>query len=255
VIACARTWAATEIPPPLADALAKLPQDYDHWAYTETRNVTDMKGRATETVIRFDPSKPYAEQFTPLKIEGKEPSSRQLEDYRKRGERRGKRIERDEAEGKTPGMRATRLNINGNNISVDLERAVLRPDAPPGALLYDVPLKNDGSSSLPVEKFQLQARLNAGTHALENVTFKLREPLRVKLIANIKSGEASIDFTTIDPKFNSYPTAMTGDAKASILFISIGGKFKNQRTDFQRVKPYSERFGVKIGPTKALDFD
>ena len=28
----------------------------------------------------------------------------------------------------------------------------------------------------------------------------------------------------------------------------------NQRTEFQRVKPYSDRFGVTIGPLKALDF-
>jgi len=27
-----------------------------------------------------------------------------------------------------------------------------------------------------------------------------------------------------------------------------------KRTEFQRVKPYSDKFGVKIGPLKALDF-
>jgi hypothetical protein len=38
------------------------------------------------------------------------------------------------------------------------------------------------------------------------------------------------------------------------MFIPVGGRFGMKRTDFQRVKPYSEKFGVKIGPMKALDF-
>ena len=257
-----RAWAdepttpavASAIPAPLQDALKKLPQDFDHWAYTETRRMTDTKGRVKETIMRFDPSKPYAGQFAPIKIDGKEPTPRQLDDARKRGERRGQRLEREDGKVKPPSDEPPTLNLNGSKVAVDLEHAVRLPDAPAGGLLYEIPLKNDGKSSIPVEKFQLVVRLNAETHALENLALKLRSSFRMKLIANIKSGEANIDFTTIDPKFNNYPTLMSGDALVSVFFISMGGKFENKRTEFQRVKPYSEKFGVKIGPLKALDF-
>ena len=50
------------------------------------------------------------------------------------------------------------------------------------------------------------------------------------------------------------PVAITGDATATILFMKFGGSLDLRRTDFKRVRPYSERFGVKIGPMKALEF-
>ena len=56
------------------------------------------------------------------------------------------------------------------------------------------------------------------------------------------------------PAHDPVPVSATGDASATILFMKFGGGFEVKRTDFVRVKPYSERFGVKIGPMKALDF-
>ena len=47
---------------------------------------------------------------------------------------------------------------------------------------------------------------------------------------------------------------VAGDATATILFMKFGGSLDLRRTDFKRVRPYSERFGVKIGPMKALEF-
>ncbi len=77
---------------------------------------------------------------------------------------------------------------------------------------------------------------------------------RVKLVVKVKTGEASIDFGAVDPARDPIPVQMSGDATATVLFLKFGGSFDVKRTEFQRVKPYSERFGVKIGPMKALDF-
>ena len=44
------------------------------------------------------------------------------------------------------------------------------------------------------------------------------------------------------------------DYSASVLFVKKADSFEATRADFQRVKPYSERFGVKIGPLRALPF-
>ena len=47
---------------------------------------------------------------------------------------------------------------------------------------------------------------------------------------------------------------ISGDADWSILFFSGGASMDLKRTDLRRVKPYAERFEVKIGTIKAIDF-
>jgi hypothetical protein len=37
-------------------------------------------------------------------------------------------------------------------------------------------------------------------------------------------------------------------------FFHIGVAGEQDRTDYQRVRPYNDRFSVKIGDVKALDF-
>ena len=69
----------------------------------------------------------------------------------------------------------------------------------------------------------------------------------------MKEGEASMDFAVVDPRFGPVMTAVNGSVGLSLLFVPVNGVFQSTRTDWQRVKPYNERFGVKIGPLKALD--
>ncbi|MDB6167226.1 MAG: hypothetical protein JWM88_90 [Verrucomicrobia bacterium] len=242
------------VPPLLFDALGKVARSFDRWAYTETRVTTTDKGVVKgETVIRFDPSLPYAEQFRPLKIEGKEPTSRQLKEYRTRGEKRGERLAKEEEEGKAPGSTIPRFGINGGTASIDLAHAVVVAESAE-SVTFEVPLRNDSRATIPVEKFQLLARVGRQQRAFENVALKVRSPFRLKLVIKVKTGEASLDFAEVDPRFPPALTKVTGDGTASLMFVRLGASFDLVRTDFKRVKPYSERFGVKIGPLKALNF-
>ena len=51
--------ARAAVPQILQDALKKLSQDTDRWAYTQTAIQKDDKGKTkSEVVVRFDPSKP-----------------------------------------------------------------------------------------------------------------------------------------------------------------------------------------------------
>ena len=250
----APTPPAPAVPPLLFDALAKLSQDFDRWAYTETRASTDPYGNPKgETIVRFDPSKPYAEQYTPLKIDGQPPTERQKKSYQTRGERRGDRLMRDEAAGKTPGLDLPRFRLGGDNSAIDLERATIAGETET-AVTFNVPLRKDAYGTLPVDKLELLARVNKERRAFEDVSLRVRESFRVKLLVKVKGGAASVDFGVIDPKFAPVMTAVQGEGTASVLFLKFGGSLDLKRTDFRRVKPYSERFGVKIGPLKALDF-
>ncbi|MDB6127821.1 MAG: hypothetical protein JWM35_1717 [Verrucomicrobia bacterium] len=245
---------AAGIPPVLLEALTKVAQSFYRWAYTETRRVTDNKGVTRyETVVRFDPSKPYAEQYQPLKIDGKPPTERQLKDYRRRGEKRAERFAKEEAEGKMPGTQLPRFGMNGSSASIDLQHArVVEENAQ--SVTYEVPLRNDLTATIPVEKFQLMARVGKQSRAFENVALRVRSGFRVKLVVKVTSGEATMDFGVADPKFPPVPLRLAGDASATVMFVKLGANFDLARTELKRVKPYSERFGVKIGPLKALDF-
>jgi hypothetical protein len=110
--------ATAAAPPLLDDAIRGLAVNFDHWAYTHTIIQRDGNGKVTRSeVIRFDPSKPYAEQFTPLSIDGREPTDRQRQKYRREGVRRGERLMKGET-----GADKTRKTLGE---LMDIDRAVL----------------------------------------------------------------------------------------------------------------------------------
>jgi hypothetical protein len=79
-----------EMPALLQDAMQKLRAEAGHWAYTETSVVRDSRGRVhKETVVRHDPSLPYAEQTRLLKINGREPTKREAQKHRDAAEKAG----------------------------------------------------------------------------------------------------------------------------------------------------------------------
>ena len=243
-------WAAplaAEVPRLLNDALQKLAQDTDRWAYTQTIIEKDDKGKTKrETTVRFDPSQPYAKQYQPLKVDGKEPGDSVIRKYRKQGESRGSRLEREEREGPDPKRKTV-------GELMDLDRATVAEENA-RSVTYAVPLKKEGNNRFPPEKFLVTARVSKDGGAFEHVGVKLREPLREMLVVKIKSGEGSIDFTPVDPKYGPQMTAIRGGGSGSILFVPIGRNYELKREDFKRVKPYGDRFEVKIGVLKAIDF-
>lgn len=88
----------------------------------------------------------------------------------------------------------------------------------------------------------------------EQITLRIRESFRVKLIAKVKEGEAGMDFKAVDPNYPPVLDTLTGDFSGSLLFIPVNGTFRRTRTDWKRVKSYDERRQVKIGPLQLLDF-
>lgn len=236
----------------LNDALHKIAADLRRWAYTEHQVFRDHKGKVkNDVVVRFDPSKPYAEQWTPLQINGKEPSPRDREKYRKRGERSAPR---DQQVVKPDAVRGGR---SGERVSLgevlDLARCTIAAETPTH-LVFEIPLLKVGNERFPPEKFQVHARLRKEGGLLENIAVKLRDSFRAKLVVKVKSGEGSIDFAQPDPKHPPTMVAVRGDAMASVLFVSIGGALELKRTELKHVKPFDEQFEVQIGTLKAIDF-
>jgi len=139
-----------EMPALLQEACLKVVHDTERWAYTETTVVIDAKGRARgETVVRVDPSQPYAKQFMPLKIEGKVPTERQLRQFRDKGERHGQELEKSAAAG--PGLpnRPVRIKINGSPVVAQPDQtSVVGEDT--HSILYEIPVHWERRGGDPV---------------------------------------------------------------------------------------------------------
>lgn len=227
----------------LTDSLEKTAGDLHRWAYTEAQVFKDDKGKMkTNTVVRYDPSKPYPEQYVPISIDGKPPTAKDLAKYRKQGERAQKRDENPSSD---------RRKSLGEVLDLPRARVASETGA---ALVFEVPLKKEGNDRFPPEKFEVMIRIQRAAEALENIAVRLRGSFRAKLVVKVKSGEGTLEFTTIDPKYPPTLTAIVGDASASILFVSIGGVFELKRTELKHVKPFDERFEVQIGTLRAIDF-
>ncbi len=237
-----RAATATELEK-LNTSLEKTAADLRRWAYTEAQVFKDEKGKVkTDVVVRHDPSKPYPEQYVPLLVNGKPPAAKDLEKYRKQGERGRKRDENPSSD---------RRKSLGEVL--DLRTAQVASETAQ-AIVFEVPLKKDGNDRFPPEKFQVLIRVNRTTFALENIAVRLRGTFRAKLIVKVKSGEGTLDFAVIDPKYPPTLTSVSGDASASVFFISVGGELELKRTELKHVKPFDERFEVQIGTLKAIDF-
>lgn len=227
----------------LTTALERTASDMGRWAYTERRLVRDEKGKVkTDTVVRYDPSRPYAEQWTPLSVNGRPPSASDREKYRKQGERAG----RNEARGQ-PTQRYSLgelLEVSRASVAAESERQ----------LVFEIPLRAERNNRFPPEKFEVLARVDREPGVLGDIAVRLREGFRSRVVVKVKSGDGTLEFSTVHPEHPPTLTSIRGDASASILFVSVGGELELTRTDFKRVKPYHERFEVQIGTLKAIDF-
>jgi hypothetical protein len=233
------------------DAIKNTEQDPNHWAYTETTVKQFGNGKEKgATVVRVDPSKPYAEQFLPLKIDGKPPTEKQLRKYRERGEKHGKQLAGGSAD--PAPFAPVPAKSKEKSMKLDLEHPrVVSDDG--DTLVFQVPLIDHGTG-IPPDKIEVRVVVAKAARHIRHASLRVLESFRVKVVAKVKAGEGSIDFAVVDPAYGPVMTAATGSFGASLLFVPVNGVFASTRTDWQRVKPYDERFGVKIGPLKALDF-
>jgi hypothetical protein len=245
----------------MMEAIEKTARELPRWAYTETRIMRDEKGKVKRSeVVRYDPSLPYAEQWVPVSVNGKPPTTRDREKYRRQGLRTQERDEKAE----------NKENVGGGKGDITLDRGAMRRPVTLGEVLvthgakvvssdartivFDIPLRKDRNERFPPEKFQVLARISKDTRALENIAVNLRESFRTKLVVKVKSGEGTLDFAVVDPKHAPTLTQIRGDASASVFFVSVGGEFELKRTELKAVKPYAERFEVQVGTIQALDF-
>ena len=226
------------MPALLQDALQKQHAEAGHWAYTETSVTRDKWGRVRkETVVRHDPSLPYAEQSQLLKINSREPTKLEARRHREAAEksRNTKRVTLDDM--------------------ADLDHVTVAEETPT-SVTYDVPLRKIEGARFPADKadrFRMTITVNKERRVFEHVTVQLREPLWVGPV-KLSAFAMDLTFATVDPKYGPILVGYRSTGTGSLLFIKADASGERTDTEFRRVTPYDERFGVKIGKLKVLDF-
>lgn len=227
------------VPAPLAAALGNFGKDAPRWAYTQRFVEFDRKGRQKDSwVARYDPSLHYDVQWTLLEKSGRPPSEAQQKKFRK---------ERAKLEQKG------RVRLGE---ALDVQRAVSVPDATgmSDELIYEVPLRPIEESAFPPEKFQVFVKIGRQKHELRAIDLKLRERARVAVVLNVKAASAHIEFATVRDDAGPAIAKIDASGSATVMFMPIGGRAEATRTDFKRVTPYDDRFVVKPGPLRTIDF-
>ena len=227
-----------ELPALLQDALQKQHAEAGHWAYTETSVTRDKWGRVRkETVVRHDPSLPYAEQSRLLKINSREPTKLEARRHREAAEK-----SRNTKRGTLDDM-------------ADLDHVTVAEETPT-SVTYDIPLRKIEGARFPAnqaDRLRVTITVNREQRVLEHVAVQLRRPLSQGPL-KLSALAMDLTFATVDPKYGPVLVGGRGTGTGGILFLKTDVSNERTCTDFQHVTPYDERFGVKIGKLKVLDF-
>jgi hypothetical protein len=231
--------AAAETPPLLDDAIQKLIADVDHWAYTVSTQAFDKSGRPSRgpTVERYDPSRPYDQAWTLFRYEGRLPTESEKSSWRRAKERDLKRRQE-------------------KSFGDYLDLVHARPfSETPKSVTYLVPLVKAASKRWPLDKIQVFLEVDKSLHALVAFRIQPREPFRVAGVFKLDSGQVEGRLTPVQPAYAPALVWWKGSGSGHVLGIfRLGMGSEANYTAFRRVKPYADRFDVKIGDVKALNF-
>jgi hypothetical protein len=225
-------------PAVLNQAIQKLLADQDHWAYTQTVQRFDKNGNpiAGTTIERYDPSRPYNDQWELVSYQGHLPTDADVATWRRQ---------------KFKQIREHEQNSFGNFL--DLDHATLAGESATTATFL-VPMQ-DPSKRLPADKLQVFMDVDKTQNVLTAFSVQPRDTFTLSLVLKVDSGRIDGRLNTVQP--NYAPTLVWLKAAASGRFcglIKIGRGAEVRYSDFRRVRPYSDRFEVIIRDLRVLDF-
>lgn len=223
----------------LGDAVNKLIADEDHWAFTQKSQWFDKSGKPSGgiTVERYDPSKPFESQWTLIQYFGHRPSSSDVHAWKKEKQRV---IKHD-------GERSL-----GDVLDLDHATQYATTDA---GVRYLVPIAKGASKRFPADKLELFMDVDKATHTLQGFSLRPKGTFRIAGIVKIEGGEVDGRLAVVQGNYAPALVWARGNGTGRILgLFRVGKGAEFSYCDYKRVRPYNERFDVKIGDVKALDF-
>ncbi len=227
------------------------------WAYTETFYTVTADGkRGPKTVVRFDPSQPFAQQRVLVERNGQPPTEKDLKEWEERQQQYARAQEkRLEKEGAVlVGPEEFQIQIYSEKVTPLISEAVVVSENET-SVTFAIPLRKAGGADQPrYRKHALTARVSKTLYQFEQAELRQLELLRVAA-GKYFDGVSSIDFGSPDPRFPTVQVTTRSEVTNKPLF---GGPFRSRNvrelSDHRHVTPYEERFGVKVGPVRTMEF-
>ena len=223
----------------LSQAIQKLIADEDHWAFTQTTLKFDKSGKTKggPLVERYDPSKPVGQEWQLIKYSGHAPSDLEMRIWHYQ---KGKAMKHHGE--KTLGD------------VLDLDHAVPASETP-GSAMFLVPILKGASDRFPADKLQVFMSVDKRLGALTSFSLRPKEPFRFAGVVKVVSGDLEGRLDVVQDNTTPALVWWKGSGNLRIMgLIPIGIGREASYADFKRVTPFNDRFEVKIGDIKALNF-
>ncbi len=227
------------------------------WAYTETHYSQSSDGKkGPRTVIRFDPSLPFAQQRVLVERDGHAPTEKDLKAWAEEQQKYARRQEKILKSGGSVEVGADdfRIRIHSEEVVPLISGAAVVSENE-SSITYEIPMRRAGGTDQPLyQRHSLTARVGKRLQQFEHAELRQLALLRVGA-GKYYDGLSSIDFGSPDPRFPTVQFITTNEVSNKPLF---GGPYRSrsvqERSDHKHVTPYDERFGVKIGPIRTIEF-
>jgi hypothetical protein len=212
-------FAAAPAPSLLEAAVEDWLGERDHWAFTQ-RAVEYEGNRPRERLERYDPSQPGNDRWTLLAINGLPPSPEQHAAWAKKKFRKPRR--------KIDTPLGDFFDFRDAKIAAETPKLVH----------YEVPLRSDKNWLFQTDKVKVVVTINKTTRALEHLTAKVREPMKVLLgLAKITDGRVDLSFLTFDDDAAPGPETSQPTGSARMTVSKFGERAEYTWSDFKRVTP------------------
>jgi hypothetical protein len=152
---------AADAPPLLAEVADKMADERQQWAFTQ--HAREIKGdEVIDRVERYDPSKGDAQRWQLLKLNGREPTAQEAEEWSRKKNR---------TRGKAPKTLEDYADLS--------QARVKSEDA--DTVTYDIPLRSSAGGLFPGNKIALVLTVNKETKEIERAKAGIDGPFKVAL--------------------------------------------------------------------------
>jgi hypothetical protein len=209
--------------PMLNRAAEKWLAEGNHWAFTVRVREFDEGEVKEDRVEHYDPSKPGADRWELVTVDGRAPTEVRRQTWLKY---------------KTKHRRGV-LPVLADYFDFENARVA---EVTASAVRYHLPLRSNHSWLFPVDRVALMVTVNKTTQAIEQVEAGLDEPYRVAL------GLARVLDVDFDLKMNAPgqsggaggPAMAQPQGLARVVVSRLGARVEYNWSDFRRVTPHPD---------------
>jgi len=209
-----------EVPPLLQEIADRWMDERPQWGFTQLVRETDRDGVVHERQERFDLSHGYERRWQLLAIDGRTPSTEEVDAWSQRKNR-----------GKRKDPKSWFEYVDLGNAKVRGENARL--------IRYEVPLKRVAGGLFPGDKVSVMLTVDKETHAIENARARVDEPFNVALgLAEVVEVNANVALPPehkagANPGLDAAPDDNPSGSVSAVV-NRLGKRVEYTWTDFKR---------------------